>query len=237
MTHDPYESTYAGAFIFAVGFLTGKESPQDAEHVQSTLLSQNVGDEVIGDLVHQWAGRRFVIEFKRNVGALSSEREKKHKARLMDLVAQNPAMLEVSNRGHIMAIGTAVARPSQPSSNLVPLWFTTYRGGFGHASRTELPGGIAFDEFVRKVLKAPQFGMTAGEFHAYADLAARAWRETSGGRTVASAFELSTLAVGYDTTTGMFIFSVCDLYRCLERQREQAIDRSRERERDDGPSL
>ncbi len=52
----------------------------------------------------------------------------------------------------------------------------------------------------------------------------------------ADGFELSTLAVAYDVESGSFRFSICDLYRCLERQRERSIDRPMGREKG-GPSL
>jgi hypothetical protein len=108
---EPYESIYAGQFVFMLGYLcAAHQLTPDGNSV--SLLAQNHGDEVIGDLVGSWHGLSFIVEFKRRENTVRTEFGKPAKKLLWEHLHDKKyveALLD-SRRGHFMAFGAIVGR-------------------------------------------------------------------------------------------------------------------------------
>lgn len=75
--HEPYENSYIGSFIFALGFAAAKQnqSPQDTF---AHLIQQTPKDKEWADLLAAWGGRQYLFEFKRTEAHLRTERTKSY---------------------------------------------------------------------------------------------------------------------------------------------------------------
>lgn len=75
--HEPYENSYIGSFIFALGFAAAKQNqhPQDAF---AHLIQQTPKDKDWADLLASWGGRQYLFEFKRTEAHLHTERTKSY---------------------------------------------------------------------------------------------------------------------------------------------------------------
>ena len=59
-----YENQYIGVFIYSLGILAGRKTLPIEDSVN--LLQQTPAGKTFGDLLMQWQGKNFIIEFKRN---------------------------------------------------------------------------------------------------------------------------------------------------------------------------
>lgn len=231
----PYESTYVGSFVFLLGYVACQKKL--ALHDQSAcLLAQNKGDQVIGDLIHQWDGRSIIIEFKRNEATVRSELEKPHKQALIAALSRAPKEHHAW-RGHFVAFGSAT-----PADAGAAIHVMRY-GEIENADKQTAPR-IDAQKFIRRILSSESWGFPPEAFRAYLEilrqLADKHSPSGSGGR--AAPRQLGTLIVNCGKD-GQLRFLTCDITRTHEMTLEldrssgresDRRDRSRSRDRDTG---
>jgi hypothetical protein len=100
-----YENYYIGAFIHALGFLTGMSGRDQATALG--LYQQGPLDRPLGDLLWSRGGRHTLIEFKAKFAGLAGEAEKKVKGLLLSRIERtNDAELRTcSFSAHFIAVG------------------------------------------------------------------------------------------------------------------------------------
>jgi hypothetical protein len=118
----PYENQLIGVFIYSLGIVTGKQNIESADAIN--LIQQTPYDKDFGDLLGQWQGKNFLIEFKRNETGLKTEAAKPKRARLIRKAVEDREIGELSVRCHF--ISHAVNKNSTCfSKNLIVLLSTT----------------------------------------------------------------------------------------------------------------
>jgi hypothetical protein len=209
---DPYESIYAGQFVFMLGYLCAahKLTP-DGNSV--LLLAQNRGDEVIGDLVASWHGLSFIVEFKRSENTVRTEFDKPAKELLLQHLHDKTSAQAVidSRRGHFLAFGAVVGR----SADMHVLPYADIED-----SPKQRGSSMPISNLLDRILRG-QVGLEPPAFHRYVSAvkalhsAAAPARPTSG--------PWSSLLVNYDATTKRFTFVVVDLLLLRELKLERDL--------------
>lgn len=215
---EPYESTYVGSFIFTLGYVAHESGL--ALHDRSVcLLAQNKGDQVIGDLIQQWNGRSFIIEFKRNEQSVRTEFDKPHKRKLLEQLACFPKD-HPARQGHFLAFG-APEVPGRASIHVMH---------YMAVENAPKQRGVRLDadKFIRHVLSDPGSGFTPETFPSYLELLHKNAAESSaGGGTARQPLAALIVNRGED---GQIRFITCDVTRTHEITLE--LGRGPEPERD-----
>ena len=69
-----YENVLAGAFIYSLGVVAGRNAdPEKAIMDSVNFFQQTPTDRKVGDLLAAWRGKSFLIEFKKSIGQLKDE--------------------------------------------------------------------------------------------------------------------------------------------------------------------
>jgi hypothetical protein len=206
---EPYESIYAGQFVFMLGYLCAahKLTP-DGNSV--SLLAQNRGDEVIGDLVASWHGLTSIVEFKRRENTVRTEFRKPAKKLLWEHLHDKKfePMLADSRRCHFLAFG-AVAEGSA-DMRVLPY------ADIADSATQSLPS-MAISELLDRILRG-QVGLERAAFHQYVSRVKARHDAAAPGRPASG--PLSALLINYDSAKKRFTFLVEDLLLLRERKLE-----------------
>jgi hypothetical protein len=101
-----YENQYIGVFIYSLGIIAGRRALPISDSIN--LLQQTPADKTFGDLLMQWQGKNFIIEFKRNEMGLATELKKPKRERLINEINKgNKALGLASIKSHF--VGYAIS--------------------------------------------------------------------------------------------------------------------------------
>lgn len=239
---EPYESIYVGNFIFTLGYLT-REKGIDLSSQGAALMTQNVGDEVLADLISSWAGKNFIIEFKRNEQSVKSEFGKAHKKNLLQHLEEHRASKVLASRGHFISYGNI-----EPNDDKAELYFSQYHKLQDSVHQTS--ERVTLSKFIFNIVMNEEWGLTERELKRYIDILASSFNSSdsssSGSSTLVkakTAKEMSSLVINYNAETSQINFVTCDLSRArelvleLKPKRVREIKRQITRGYDDGPSF
>lgn len=101
-----YENVLSGSFIYSLGVVAGRKAGVDETTLDSiNFFQQTPHDRKIGDLLADWGGKTFLIEFKRTVAQLRDELAKDGKSELRDKIANNKRIKSLSDKCHFLGYG------------------------------------------------------------------------------------------------------------------------------------
>lgn len=100
-----YENMLSGAFIYALGLVSGKKADGQPSADSINFINQTPYDKSIADLFAELQGKFFIVEFKRSLEAVKTEFEKPHKAKMLKDIQKDEEMLKLSLRCHYLAYG------------------------------------------------------------------------------------------------------------------------------------
>ena len=241
---EPYESIYVGNFIFTLGYLT-KEKGITLSSQGAALMAQNVGDEIVADLISGWGGKNFVIEFKRNEKSVRSEFGKDHKKELICQLREegnDNIVKALASRGHFIGYGDF-----ELNEDKTGLYFSQYHKIQDNEAQTE--DRVALSDFIFKVIMDDKWGLTDHELGKYIDILASAFTSSgSGGGGTSSvakarrAQEMSSLIINYNERNSEINFVACNLSKARELTLEPKLELKPELKRTisrgySGPSL
>jgi hypothetical protein len=99
-----YENMLSGAFIYSLGVIAGKRS--GVEVVDSiNFFQQTPYDKPIGDLLADWGGKNFIVEFKKSTNEIKTEFRKEHKKKMLIELQLNDELVKLSRKCHFLAYG------------------------------------------------------------------------------------------------------------------------------------
>jgi hypothetical protein len=223
----PYESVYAGNFIFTLGYFAGREDLKLEAHEDrnlegdkerkleghcASLFNQNAADKLIGDVVCKWGGRDFIIEFKRNEEKVMTEFEKPHKEYVLQILnQQNPeaeAIRAFSRKGHFVGFGVP------GGDRWSDMAFIPYLDIVDEAVQ---PGErILTNEFL-DYMRRPDSGLTPEQFEAYTKGLVACWKRVSAaaaaGGSARAPVTISALVMNYDAASKRFRYLQVDLMK------------------------
>jgi hypothetical protein len=210
---EPYESIYAGAFIFALGYHAGGRRLELRDHSVS-LLAQNRGDEILGDVVSAWKGRTAILEFKRYERTVRSEFVKPGKRLLLERLAatspESAALKALSGKGHFVGFGEVAGSKAE-------ILIMPYRQVVN--SPRQSSGRVKVDQFLHLLTKGA-IGFSGSEFAEYAAVLKGCHQPAAGAQGGGGDFTISSLLLNYDPESRQLTFVVVDLLRvrelCLE---------------------
>jgi hypothetical protein len=223
---EPYESIYVGNFIFTLGYLT-KEKGITLSSQSASLMAQNVGDEVVSDLISGWGGKNFVIEFKRNEKSVRSEFGKTHKKelirRLREENSENIARV-LASRGHFIGYGVC-----ELSEDKTGLYFSQYHKVQEGEAQTD--DRVQLSDFIFQVIMNDKWGLSDNELGSYIDILASVFSSSGsggGGQTSAmkakKAQEMSSLIINYNERKSEINFVTCNLSKARELTLEPKLE-------------
>lgn len=101
-----YENVLASSFIYTLGVLAGKNaSPNELIQDSINFFQQTPTDRIIGDLLADWGGKNFIVEFKRSIAEISDELEKDQRIELLSQLKSRNDMSEISEKVHFLGYG------------------------------------------------------------------------------------------------------------------------------------
>jgi hypothetical protein len=155
-----YENVLSGSFIYSLGLLDGKMSPDHPITNSINFLQQTPDDKRIGDLLASWNDRLFIIEFKRSVAHLKDELKKESKQHLPALFHKNKNMVDISERCHFIGFGLYdKIQIGTENKSKIELVFQKY-----HSLITETPDEITpLNSFLQKVRNDKNYGLSSKE--------------------------------------------------------------------------
>lgn len=209
---EPYESIYTGHFIFMLGYCGGlRRLKPDGNCV--SLLAQNPGDQVIGDVVASWSGLTSIIEFKRREDTVRTEFQKPAKKRLLDGLKQeaNARVLGISRCGHFLAFGSVVAGRTA-DVRVLPY------ADIADSAEQHAPS-LSMHQFLDQILDG-QRGWSPTDFNGYVKLLKK-MHEGAAGRSAPGT--MSSLILNVDRVTRRFTFGVVDLLHLRELQLDHEV--------------
>lgn len=207
-----YENQYIGAFIYALGVVSGKE---DQFPASLNLFQQTPLDKKIGDLFGNWNGRNFIIEFKRFEKDILSELKKPARGKLIKILKDQDSrdgFWSISNKGHFICYGKENLR-----KDAIDLVFRSYVSLAGHVSE-ETNKISRLKGFISQII-SNQIGMTQNELVQYLKILDRITPGASG---------FSGLIVNIDKN-GMPNLIRFDNPRILDQKINQKISRNQSR--------
>ena len=83
-----YENVFIGAFVFTLGYKVARRYPNSDPLASVNLYQQTPADPVLADLLANLSGNNFLVEFKRDWPSVITERNKPHRTRLINLLAE-----------------------------------------------------------------------------------------------------------------------------------------------------
>ena len=230
---EPYESIYVGNFIFTLGYLT-KEKGIELRSQGASLMAQNVGDEVIADLISGWKGKNFVIEFKRNEKSIKTEFAKSHKKELIRRLndEQYSFAKSLAHKGHFIGFGDF-----EPNEQITGLSFSQYH----EIKNTEIQTAkrLSLSKFIFNIIMKKDWGLSDKELGEYIDILASAFTSSdSGGSSGAGANvkskkiknrlkkiqDMSSLIINYNEDTSEINFVACNLSMARELTLEPTLE-------------
>lgn len=223
---EPYESIYVGNFIFTLGYLT-KEKGVTLCSQGAALMAQNVGDEVVADLISGWSGKNFVIEFKRNEKSVQSEFKKEHKKAFIQRLrseGSDSVSKALASRGHFIGYGVC-----QSNIENIGLYFSQYHKVQEEDTQTD--DRVSLSDFIFKVVMDDKWGLSDQELNRYIDILTETFKSSGSGGSgrssemkVKKVQEMSSLIVNYNESKSEINFVSCDLSRAKELTLESKIE-------------
>lgn len=200
---EPYESVYAGQFMFMLGYLSAARGLAPAGN-SVALLAQNPGDKIVGDVVASWGGVTSIIEFKRREDTVRSEFRKPAKKALLDELngGKLARSLEVSRRGHFLAFGRLL---SEGSADVYVLPYADIKD-----SSKQDGDPWSMQNFLDRIL-AGKVGLDRTDFGRYVSFL-KAFHANGAAKSSAPQ-TISSLIVNVDPASRRLTFMVVDLLR------------------------
>lgn len=101
-----YENVLSGSFIYSLGLVAGRKAGANETIVDSINFFQHTPhDRKIGDLLADWGGKSFLIEFKRTVSQVRNELSKDGKAELGKKISGDEKVKSLSEKCHFLGYG------------------------------------------------------------------------------------------------------------------------------------
>jgi hypothetical protein len=157
-----YENVISGAFIYALGALAGqKRSPEEILKDSINFFQQTPTDKKIAsDLLADWGGKTFLIEFKSNIKQLPTELEKKGRILLGHQINEDETIRGLSQRCHFIGYGDV---QEQSGLSVLDLKFNTYLSILLNDKKQ--PEGL--NQFLEKLSPKGGHGLSKEEFKPY----------------------------------------------------------------------
>jgi hypothetical protein len=190
-----YENMYIGSFIYTLGVIAGMTSNNISDSVN--LFQQTPYDIPFDDLVADWQGKKFIIEFKRNLKGLKEEIQKPTTSGLYQVltIPEERELKYVADQCHFLGCGNG-------EKEIVTIDFCRYL----HFHKETEPR-IDLENFVRRLLDPEStFGISDSKaFTKYIGLLSRVYQEatksgSTGGRNVVKYMQVSAVIVNISTT-------------------------------------
>lgn len=161
-----YENVLAGSFIYGLGVVAGRNSDANETTLDSiNFFQQTPHDKKIGDLLADWGGKTFLVEFKRTVSQLKDEVAKDGKPELGSKIAGSRRINILSERCHFIGYGKYV---KQNKDGLIKtsFLFQTYFSLLTRGKSTE----HSLSAFIKQMKSNRDFGLASREdFNDYLD--------------------------------------------------------------------
>jgi hypothetical protein len=215
---EPFESIYLGSFIFTLGYLA-RAAGFELRQQTAGVLCRGSGDQLIGDTIHRWGGRNFIIEFRRCEERVRDEFRQPHRRKLLEFLSspEGAALRRSSRRGHFIAYGMT-------DRKIGGLVFMRYFEATDHPSQMGSHLGLA--PFFEGVVTNHNAGLAPDEFKEYLGGLSRICASILPGDADASERSLlSSTILNYDPASKSMKFAVVDLMRLFELPLERPASR------------
>lgn len=101
-----YENVLSGSFIYSLGVVAGRKAGANETIIDSINFFQHTPhDRKIGDLLADWGGKSFLIEFKRTVSQVRNELLKDGKTELGKKISSDEKVKSLSEKCHFLGYG------------------------------------------------------------------------------------------------------------------------------------
>jgi hypothetical protein len=117
-TFEPYENVFIGNFLYGLGLALGAKLQGRALPSCVSLLQQTPADQMLGDVLADFAGTVLLYEFKRSHGNERKELSKAEKLRVV--LKQSPELDKVSRNVHWYVVSLPGAANAEPRIHLSP---------------------------------------------------------------------------------------------------------------------
>lgn len=156
-----YENVLASNFMYTLGIISGKRHYQnDIIRGSMNFFQQTPGDRILGDLLAEWEGKSFLVEFKRTIKEVPREFEKKHQ--LIKAIDADEEISDISKRVHFLGYGSHEATGSELI--LTDIYFDEYISLLRpDESLDDINEGWTFNQFINDLLTNENVGLTSKE--------------------------------------------------------------------------
>ncbi len=164
-----YENQYIGAFIYALGVVSGRRNQGDIGAF--SLLQQTPADAGLADMLAQWSGRCFLWEFKRDRSEIREEARKPAKNKVLTelLKDKNRTQKLTGDQCHFLACGKET---TAQCGRTVDLEFFPYSLALAPQEASALSWPMSLEGFVKNIVSADgeapgKLGVDVGSFDEY----------------------------------------------------------------------
>ncbi len=152
-----YENVLSGSFIYSLGVVAGRQAGVDETTLDSiNFFQQTPHDRRIGDLLADWGGKTFLIEFKRTVAQLRDELAKDGKQELGNKIADRKRIKGLSERCHFLGYGKYT---KQKAGGLIDTAFV-FQSYFSDLTRNKNVEN-SLNSFIQSMTTDKDFGLTS----------------------------------------------------------------------------
>ncbi|WP_038005153.1 hypothetical protein [Tenacibaculum sp. 47A_GOM-205m] len=157
-----YENVLAGSFIYALGALAGKTAePNEIIKDSVNFFQQTPSDQKLSDLLANWKGNNFLIEFKRTIKDVNREMEKNQKVKLISELKKNNKLLINSKKCHFICYG--LYKPASDNKITTDICFNFYLDAFSK----NINKGVNCNNFISTILNGKLGISDQKEFNEY----------------------------------------------------------------------
>jgi hypothetical protein len=182
-----YENQYIGAFIYALGLISGRRRQGGVEGF--SLIQQTPADRGLADMFAKWRGRCLLWEFKRDRHEIKDEMGKPAKWKVLTELqkAENHMLRTIGDRCHFLACGKE--RRTQLGLT-IDIEFFPYSVAFTQKETGALGWPMSLERFVGNIVSkdgnAPgEIGVDDEPFDDYVEFLQRCTEAPSGVNGVA----------------------------------------------------
>lgn len=152
-----YENVLSGSFIYSLGVVAGRKAGVDETTLDSiNFFQQTPHDRRIGDLLADWGGKTFLIEFKKTVAQLRDELAKDGKQELGSKIAARKRIKGLSERCHFLGYGKYTKRKA---GGLIDTAFV-FQSYFSVLTRNKNVEN-SLNSFIQSMTTNKDFGLTS----------------------------------------------------------------------------